>query len=372
MVKLGYRCEPHLLVGSFAMTVFTAVPDALVALWLALLADGLVNDHPNEVWIAAVGLAFSATGTWYLRVVFDRVQRRFRDRVGIALESHVARLQASVSTIEHQERPDYLDRLAVLRDQVFSLDHMFMSLFSTVGWIMRLVFVAILLASVHLALLTLVLLAVPTAVVATWRPAVERDTEEHVASRDRLAKHLFTLGTTAPSAKEIRLSGIRGPLLDHRRAAWEEWYRPVARVRWSSALWQTAAWTIFGLGYVGAIVFVASGLARIGRSPCCSSWWPAVACRSTSDQRSASSGSCGASGSTRLAAWRGSRTTPPPSTRTRTSPRPTASSTASASRTCRSTTPAPSARCSTTSTSTCRPARSSPSWARTGPARPPS
>ncbi len=40
-----------------------------------------------------------------------RVQRRFRDRVTIALEAHVARLQATVATIAHQERPEYLDRL---------------------------------------------------------------------------------------------------------------------------------------------------------------------------------------------------------------------------------------------------------------------
>src|SRR3712207_8480830 len=47
---------------------------------------------------------------------------RSRDKVTIALETHVARLQASVVTIAHQERPEYLDRLAVLRDQVFVLD----------------------------------------------------------------------------------------------------------------------------------------------------------------------------------------------------------------------------------------------------------
>ncbi len=38
------------------------------------------------------------------------VQRRFRDRVTIALEAHVAALQASIVTIAHQERPEYLDR----------------------------------------------------------------------------------------------------------------------------------------------------------------------------------------------------------------------------------------------------------------------
>ena len=81
----------------------------------------------------------SATATWFLRTVSTRVQRRFRDKVTIALEAHVARLQATVATIAHQERPDYLDRLSMLRDQVFVLDHMYMSLFTTCGWILRLI-----------------------------------------------------------------------------------------------------------------------------------------------------------------------------------------------------------------------------------------
>ncbi len=40
-------------------------------------------------------------------MISDRTQRRFRDRVTIALESHVAKLQASVRSIAHHERPDY-------------------------------------------------------------------------------------------------------------------------------------------------------------------------------------------------------------------------------------------------------------------------
>ena len=259
-VKIGYRAEPRLLVASFAMMLFTALPDALLALWLKLLADGVLQHRRHEVLAAAIGLAVSTTATWYLRVLFDRVQRRFRDRVGIALESHVARLQASVATIVHQERPEYLDRLAVLRDQVFALDHLFMSLFSTLGWVLRLVVTLVLLASIHPALVLLALFAVPTVFTATWRPGVERVVEEANAPHNRLARHLFVLGTTASPGKEVRVTGIGPDLAAQRRRAWERWYRPVSSARWATAAWHSAAWATFGLAYVGAIVFVASGL----------------------------------------------------------------------------------------------------------------
>jgi ATP-binding cassette subfamily B protein len=259
-VRLGYRAEPRLLVASFLMTAATALPDALVALWLKLLSDGVLDDDRALVLVATLGLAVSAAATWFLRVVFDRVQRRFRDRVSIALESHVARLQASVATIEHHERPDYLDRLAVLRDQIFTLDHLFMSLFSTVGWLLRLVFTVVLIASIHPLLALLVVFAVPTVLTATWRPKIERDTEESVASRQRLARHLFLVGTSAPPGKEVRVTGIGPQLVERRRSAWEAWYRPLGAVRWRSALWHMAAWSVFGAAFVVAVTFVASGL----------------------------------------------------------------------------------------------------------------
>jgi ATP-binding cassette subfamily B protein len=259
-VRLGYRAEPRLLVVSFAMTLFTAVPDALLALWLRLLADGVVDGERGSIVVASLGLGGSATATWYLRVLFDRLQRRFRDRVAIALESHVARLQASVPTVEHHERPEYLDRLAVLRDQVFALDHLFMSLFSTVGWVVRLGVTVGLLVAIHPALALLVAFALPTVAAAAWRPGVERRTQERVASHDRLARHLFLVATTASPGKEVRVAGIGPQLVAQRRAAWEEWYGPVAAAHWRSALWHTLAWSVFGAAYVGAIVFVASGL----------------------------------------------------------------------------------------------------------------
>ena len=257
-VKRGFAAEPALLAIAFALSLVAALPDALMALWLKFLADGLLDGIPTLVVIAALGLAVSATLTWVLRVVSERTQRRFRDRVTIALESHVAELQASVVTVEHHERPDYLDRLTILRDQVFVLDHMYMSMFTTCGWILRLIVTIGLLVSIHPLLAALALFALPTVATSSWRPAVERAAEEAGAQAQRLAKHLFDVATTAPPGKEVRVSGIGERLLRDRRAAWERWYVRVAKARWGSAVWHTLGWAVFGAGYVGAVVFVAT------------------------------------------------------------------------------------------------------------------
>jgi ATP-binding cassette subfamily B protein len=260
LCKLGYRHVPRLMVAAFVLSQLAALPDALLALWLMLLGKGVLEHRPGMVQGAAIGLAVSTAATWFLRTVNTRVQRRFRDKVTIALEAHVAQLQATVTTVAHQERPEYLDRLSMLRNQVFVLDHMYMSLFSTLGWILRLAVTMVLLASVHPALNLLAVFAIPTVWTSTWRPGVERSAQERGAQTNRLARHLFTIATTAPPGKEVRVTGIGERLIRERRAAWERWYGPVAAARWGSALWHALAWAVFGLAYVGAIVFVSSGL----------------------------------------------------------------------------------------------------------------
>src|SRR5437867_1707286 len=143
-VKRGYHAEPWLM---------------SVAFGLKLLADGVNGGRRGLMLAAALGLGVSAAATWFLRVISDRTQRRFRDRVTIALEAHVAHLQATAATLEHQERPDYLNRLSVLRNQVFVLDHMYWSLFTTCGWMLRLAVTVGVLASVHPALIGLAVFA---------------------------------------------------------------------------------------------------------------------------------------------------------------------------------------------------------------------
>jgi ATP-binding cassette, subfamily B, bacterial len=260
LCKIGYAHEPLLVVLVVALTLLQAVPDALFALWLKLMADALLAGNDALLYAMLATMAVSATLTWLLRVITTRQTRRFRDRVTIVLETHVATLQASVSGLELQERQEYLDRLAVLRNQVFVLDHMYVSLLNTIGWIVRVVITIALLISIDPLLVLLVVFAVPTVVSSAWRPAVERRVEERFAQHNRLAEHLFATATSAAAAKEVRVTRIGSDLANRRRTEWQRWFSPVARARWGTAISHSAAWAIFGLGYLGAVVYVVVGL----------------------------------------------------------------------------------------------------------------
>jgi ATP-binding cassette subfamily B protein len=137
---------------------------------------------------------------------------------------------------------------------------MYMSLFSTSGWMLRLGVTIALLVSIHPALALLALFALPPVYTSTWRPAVERAAYERGAEAGRLARHLFDVATTASPGKEVRVTGIADRLVTERRAAWEFGKAPIAAARWRSAGWHALAWAVFGAGFVAAIVFVSSVL----------------------------------------------------------------------------------------------------------------
>jgi ATP-binding cassette subfamily B protein len=260
LLRIAYDAEPRLLVASFLLMSIAWLPEALGALWLKHLVDGVLEDRPGQVRWAAAGLAAAAAAGWLLRTIGGRVEARFRDRATVELEAHVARLQGTIAVLEHHERPQYLDRLQLLREQVFLLNHLYPSLMSTTGSVGRLAIAVGLLVSVHPALVVLVLFAVPSVVASARRAAVERDVEERSSHHRRLARHLFELATEAGPAKELRVGALGPRMRELRREAWLAWYGEVARARRASAAWYAASWTIFGIGYVGSVVFVASGI----------------------------------------------------------------------------------------------------------------
>ena len=53
----GYQAEPLLLPVAFGFSLLSALPDALMALWLKLLADGVLAHNRALAIGAAVGLA---------------------------------------------------------------------------------------------------------------------------------------------------------------------------------------------------------------------------------------------------------------------------------------------------------------------------
>jgi ATP-binding cassette subfamily B protein len=261
-MRLAARYARWQLFGSLGLALLVSVPDALTALWLKLLADAVLARRSGAVGWAIGGLAVSAGGTWILRTLSQRYQMRFRDRVTIEIETHVARLQAGVAGIEHHENHEHLNRLQILRDQVMLINHIYLSLFGMIGAAVRLSVTLALLASIHPALIVLAAFAFPPVAVSAWRAGLERRVEEQAAPHRRFARHMFELGTSAGPGKDLRISGNAPDVLERLGDARSRWLEDNAPVRRVSALLHAGAWSLFGLAYFAVVAWVAAGLHR--------------------------------------------------------------------------------------------------------------
>jgi ATP-binding cassette, subfamily B, bacterial len=256
-MRLGFRIQPLLLVVTGLTTLGAALPDALFAVGFAWFTSALVaGDHPR-LFISAAVLAILAVGTWLLQVASDRANLRMGEQAAVPLESHVARLQSTIVTIEHQERSDHLDMLALLRDHAGTLSQLYRSVFVATGAVVRLLLTVGLLMSVRPWLGLLAVFAVPSILTTARRAPVEKRVELAGAQDRRLARRLFVLGATAASSKELRVSGTQLLVQQLRASAWERQYRALARQRWISALYQAGSWAVFGAAFVASVVSVA-------------------------------------------------------------------------------------------------------------------
>jgi len=255
-MRHGLQAEPMLLVVSGTTRLSAAATDALLAVGLAYLADGVVAHSSSDALIAAAVLALLVAGSWLLDVVGQRLNRRLTERASISIESHVAHLQSSIGTLEHQERVDYLDRLSLLRNHAGALSELYGSLFSTVGAVLRLIITLGLLVSVHPALAVLAMFALPALIVSNWRGGVEHKVRERLGQQERRARQLFLVGASPAQGKEIRVAGLGRWLRTQRQDVWDERYRTLSRVGWASAFARGGAMALFGLALTGAAAFV--------------------------------------------------------------------------------------------------------------------
>ena len=322
--------SPRLLLASLAMTA--AAGAARRAGRAVAEAAHRRRDRPRPHQAAAsapLGLAASATADLVPQRVLDRADRPAprpaHHRPPGPRRPPAGRRSRRSSTTSG---PSYLDRLSVLRNQVFALDHLFSSLFSTVGWLVRLAFV-VRPAGLDPARCCSCSLAVRRPDRARRRRGGPRSSGAPRSAsppHDRLARHLFTVGHHGAARQGG--AGRRHPgrtSSSDGATAWEHWYAPIA-----PRAGQRRRGTTLRLGGVRRRLrrrHRAGSPPGSTRSPgdvvlVLVAGRPALGLRRR--RRSASSASCAASGSTPPSGWPGWRTTPPRRRRTPTCPRPTA------------------------------------------------
>lgn len=254
-LRFAVKHQPLYLGLAVLATAATVLPELVLVLVYRVLVD---ESRPSwrDAAIACVVLAVVGVAQWLTGLVSQRMQLKFGDRLTVQLESHVAQLQTQAPTLEHHERNAMVNRLAVLRDQVFGLGHLYMSLLSTTAAVLRLAVVLGLLASVSPAFVLLGLFAGPPVWVAGRLSERRQRVQEDAAEFERRSRHCLNLTCDPNTAKELRVSATGDVLVERHREARDKWERAVSRARWISAGAQAASWMVFGGAFTAGLLWV--------------------------------------------------------------------------------------------------------------------
>ncbi|MBE1582309.1 ABC transporter ATP-binding protein [Nonomuraea angiospora] len=190
----------------------------------------------------------------------NRIQSNLRidlaERVDLLLAREVLGLSGRIPTIEHLERPQYLDRLVILRAGARSLAASCWSATEMAAAFVSLGLSLWLLATVHPALTLLALLGVPPLLFAQRGRRLVRAALDANAEAMRREWEIHALCVQPEPAKEVRIAGNAERLGDLADGLWNEMSRRETRARVRGAMWQLAGWACFGLGFAAATVLV--------------------------------------------------------------------------------------------------------------------
>ncbi len=262
LVAIGRRAGKARFVAAVGGAVVAGVAAVTVSLWLKLILDGVTAGDSSLVTVAAAALGATVT----LQVAASSYSHLLLGELHTAcarvMMADLIQAGAAPPGIEHFERPDYVDRIALLKRETNHLSSFVPVLGEAVGLVARVTFTGVLLAGIHPALLLLPALAVPSFYAGGRAERAVNRAKEATAEQDRLDEHLFTLATTPSPAKELRIFGLETEVVARQRAAWRSVTAAVARAQFRAGLLRAAGWLPFAAGYLASVAYA---LARAGR-----------------------------------------------------------------------------------------------------------
>ena len=256
MLATGWRIDRKLTTSLVTLTVATNAAGVVRALWFKLLIDAVVDGDMNRAVTWAVVLSLSdAFRSWAL--VGSQMDRQdLHDRALQHFQEQAMRLAGTVPGIEHHERQEHLDRVAVFRTSFATLASALSNVIDGIAQAVRAVLTFVLLATLHPALLALPVFALPSLLAGRTAERINQRAQLAAAAPTRRSEHLWSLLTTPASAKELRVFNLGEELRRRERAAFEDVTRIQTAAKAKAGLATAAGWSVFALGYIGAIFFV--------------------------------------------------------------------------------------------------------------------
>ncbi|HUS62161.1 MAG TPA: ABC transporter ATP-binding protein [Acidimicrobiales bacterium] len=257
ITTLAFRADPVRATISAVVSLVAAMGTSATAFMAARMIGAIAAGDSDRAVL--LGAAAAGLGALWLAAAIAQLDLRFRmeEATTLVIDREIIAMTTRMPGLEQHERPEHLDRLELLRSQRGSLGGSIGALIQNASTFTSIGTTSLLLATIDPVLLVLPLFGIPSVVASGLTRRWWQKVEEQTAERLRLNEHLYRLATTGAPAKELRIFGLRRELRERYTQGTAEIHRIYDRTNVKSTLTSTAGWTIFALGYVGAIALVA-------------------------------------------------------------------------------------------------------------------
>jgi len=257
-VATPFRADPWRAAAVLVLGSVASLVGVLSAYWLKRIVDGARAADPGAATAAAAGIGVTLGLGMLCRSSVARMLFPLKENTGLYLDRRIVGLVGGIPTVEHHERPAYVDRLDVLRREAMILSFAGTNAADALGLVVQMAATAVLLASVTPLLLAVPIFAAAPVWAGTSAERLRQGALDRTADGTRYARHLFEVATSPAAGKELRVFGTGDELLRRHVEAWAEADRRLDAAALAGLARTAAAWLLFALGYAGAVVLVVS------------------------------------------------------------------------------------------------------------------
>jgi ATP-binding cassette subfamily B protein len=230
-----------------------------------LVVDALSSGNPGRAMGIGVVYLVLVAVAGLVDDVAALLQSDLAERTSQAVEQKLMEVSSAAAGLEHLERPEYADKVKLVRDRSYLPYFAFTNLNGFSSIVFGLAAAVVLLGLVHPLLILLPVVVAPGVVLQFRNYRKHFARHDRTAPDERLAKHYLELATEPAAAKEIRLFGLGPHLIERHRVLTDAYNGMLFRDQLHRAWAGVAAGGLYGAGMAGAIGFV-GWLALDGRA----------------------------------------------------------------------------------------------------------
>jgi ATP-binding cassette subfamily B protein len=256
VIRTAFAADPARATFVFIGSPILDLSPVLGAVWLAMLFRGMQNGDAGSAGLAAGLVAGSLVAAHLSTVVMAKIRFTLQERTSLHFERELLAMVAGLPGIEHHERPEYLDKLEILREERAAFAQAVYAVTQNVGVILQAVGTGYFLYRVHPLLLVLPVLNLFSFITDARGGSIMVDASEESAADARLAREHFQMAATYSFSKEVRVFGLADEMLGRHRRASETARHKMVRAAFRGAAWESLGGFVAVAANIGALALV--------------------------------------------------------------------------------------------------------------------